>query len=251
MKRGDKSTLPGFPWKGQFKTKEEINEYFSNSDGIQCLLCGRILTTLGRHLRLTHECSLEEYRGRYGLPWRKGLVSGKLSKGFSSNLTRRIKNGSFKPPADTTAAVDRIRAGGRRKDQPFFTAFKAERATKLNKKNIRYHRKDYEKVLAVMLKNKIPPQKACMDKNLPAPSSVFGYAESNPDFRNKLLDTYYALPYDIQARSGRLSPQFYEDLKKLEAENLSITQIGKKLGVSFDIVKNHIKQIRTDNGRKT
>ncbi len=166
MNRSSKSALPGFPRKGQFTTKDEIDQYFSDPDCIQCLLCGQIFTTLSRHLQLTHECSIEEYRGRYGLPWRKGLVSGKLSKRFSSNLTKRIKDGSFKPPADTTAAVDRIRAGGRRKDQPFFTAFKAERATKLNKKNIRYGRKGYEKVLAVMKKHKIPVQKACMDKNL-------------------------------------------------------------------------------------
>ena len=246
-----KSALPGFPRKGQFTTKDEIDQYFSDPDYIQCLLCGNVFATLSRHLQLTHECSLEEYRDRYGLPWRKGLVSGKLSKRFSSNLTKRIKDGSFKPPADTTAAVDRIRAGGRRKDQPFFTAFKADRATKINKKNMRYDRKDYEKVLTVMLKNKIPPEKACEDENLPSASSVFDYAKSNPDFRIKLMDTYYALPYDIQARSRRLSPQFYEDLKKLKNEGLSNTQIGEKLGVSFDIVKNHVEQIRTDYGRKT
>jgi len=123
MKESKKNSLPGFPRKGQFTTKDEIDQYFSDPDCIQCLLCGQIFTTLSRHLQLTHECSIEEYRDRYGLPWRKGLVSGKLSKRFSSNLTKRIKDGSFKPPGDTTAAVDRIRAGGRRKDQPFFTAF--------------------------------------------------------------------------------------------------------------------------------
>jgi len=251
MKESKKNSLPGFPRKGQFTTKDEIDQYFSDPDCIQCLLCGQIFTTLSRHLQLTHECSIEEYRDRFGLPWRKGLVSRKLSKRFSSNLTKRIKDGSFKPPADTRAAVDRIRAGGRRKDQPFFTAFKAERATKLNKKNIRYDRKSYEKVLAVMKKNKIPVQKACMDKNLPTASSVFDYAKSNPEFGIKLMDTYYALPYNVQARSRRLSPMFYKDLKKLKTEGLSNTQIGKKLGVSYDIVKTHLKQIRTDYGRKT
>ena len=102
-----------------------------------------------------------------------------------------------------------------------------------------------------MKKNKIPVQKACMDKNLPTASSVFDYAKSNPEFGIKLMDTYYALPYDVQARSRRLSSKFYKDLKKLKTEGLSNTQIGKKLGVSYDIVKTHLKQIRTDYGRKT
>ena len=56
------------------------------------------------------------------------LVSRKLSKEFSSRLTKWIKDGSFKIPCDTAAAVDRVHAGARRKDQPCYTAFKPERA---------------------------------------------------------------------------------------------------------------------------
>ena len=75
MKYRKKSTLPGFPFKAKFITKNDIDEYFSNPEGIQCLLCGRSYKSLNGHLQAVHGISHEEYRARYGLPWRRGLVS--------------------------------------------------------------------------------------------------------------------------------------------------------------------------------
>lgn len=243
MEANDKSALPGFPWKGKFTTKKEIDQYFSNPDGIQCLCCGRIYGALNNHLQIVHDISHEQYRDHYGLPWRKGLVSRNVSKKLSSNLTKRIKNGSFKPKPDNKACVDKIRSGAMRKDQPYHTAIKAEKAKKLSKKNIKHGRKDYEKVLSVMLKNNIALREACMDKDLPASSRVLGYAESNPGYRKKLIDTYYALPYDVQARTDMFSPQFYEDLKRLKAKGLPNTEIGRQLGISYKTVKIRLERI--------
>jgi hypothetical protein len=190
-----------------------------------------------------HGVSFEKYRDRYGLPWRKGLVSRNVSKGLSSILTKRIKNGTFIPMPDNKAAVEKIRAGGIRKDQPYLTRIKAEKAKGQSKKNIRHRRKDYEKVLSVMRKNKVTLREACMNEGLPASPRVLGYAESNPDFRKKLMDTYYALPYDVQARAGMFSPQFYEDLKRLKAKGLPNTEIGRQLGISYKTIKVRLDRI--------
>ena len=238
-----KSSLPGFPWKGKFVTINEIDEYFSNPEGIQCLLCGRIYKTLNGHLQFIHDISHEEYRARYGLPWRRGLVSKGVSKRLSDLLTRRIRNGSFKPKPDNKAAMKGLLGGGRRKDQPYLTAIKAEKARGLNKKNVRYSRKDFENVLSVMLKRKIALREACMNKGLPPTPTVLAYAESHPGFRKKLIDTYYALPYAVQARADMFSPQFYKDLRRLKAKGLPATEIGEILGVSHKTVRKRFKQI--------
>ena len=243
MKYRKKSTLPGFPWQGGFTTKSEIEEYFSDPDGIQCLLCGRIYKALGSHLKVAHGISHEEYRARYGLPWRRGLVSQNVSKQISEALTKRIRNGTFKPNPDNKIAVKRILEGGRRKDQPFLTNIKAGEAKGLSKKNIRWSRKDYENVLTVMLEQKIALREACMDKSLPPTTTVLNYAESHPGFRKNLIDTYYALPYVVQARADMFSPQFYEDLRRLKAKGLPATEIGEKLGVSHKTVRIRLKQM--------
>jgi len=124
MNRSDKSTLPGFPWRGQFKTKDEIDQYFSDPDGFQCLLCGRYFEFLSVHLWNSHDISHEQYRDWYELP-----------------------------------------------------------------------------------------------------------------FRKKLMDTYSALPYAVQAQARMFSPQFYEDLKRLKAKGLPNTEIGRQLGISNKTVK--------------
>jgi hypothetical protein len=229
---GEKSPLQGFPRMSRFLTKQEIDGYFSNPDGIQCLLCGRVYGALGGHLQMVHGISHEEYRDTYGLPWRRGLVSTRVSMRLRTVLTERIRNGSFKPEPDNKAAVEKIRAGGRRKDQPFVTADKALQGKGQSKKNRKYGRKDFEKVLSAMLEYKTTLRQACMDKGLPPEPTVLLYAELNSRFRKKLLGTYHALPYAVQARADMFSPQFYKDLKRLKRKGLSATEIREELQVS-------------------
>jgi len=58
-----------------------------------------------------------------------------------------------------------------------------------------------------------------------------------------LIDTYYTLPYDVQARADMFSPQFYEDLKRLKAKGLPNTEIGRQLGISNKTVKIRLERI--------
>jgi hypothetical protein len=239
---GKRPPLRGFPWKGKFTSKEDIERYFSNPDGIQCLLCGRVVETLNGHLQMVHGTSHQQYRERYGLPWRRGLVSARLSNRLSQQTTERIRNGSFTPKPDNKAAVAKIRAGGRRKDQPFVSVAKAEKAKEQSKRNSRYSSQDFENVLSAMLSRKATLTDVCKDKNLPSRPMVLHYAESNPIFRERLLDTYYALPYAVQARADMFSPQFFEDLKRLRGRGLSAKEIGEELQVSFKTVLKRLKQ---------
>ena len=244
MKPRQEAPLRGFPWKGKLVSKEEIELYFSDPEGIQCLLCGKVLGTLNNHLQIVHGTSHEKYRARYGLPWRRGLVSPQLSNRISRITTDRIRNGSFKPEPDNKAAVARIQAGGRRKDQPFITATKAEQGKKQSKKNLRYSQMDFEKVLAAMLNREATLNEACMDRSLPSKGTVLHYAESNPEFRKKLMDTYHALPYAVQARAGVFSPQFFHDMKRLRGEGLSAKRIGERLNVNWKTIQKHLKKAK-------
>ena len=243
MKRDNKHSIPGFPWKGKFTTRSEVDRYFSNDDGIQCLLCGRFLGTLQNHLQIVHGVSHEEYRERYGLAMAKGIVSRTVSKKHSASLINRIKNGTFNPKPDNKAAVKKILAGFRRPDQPYITGIKSENSKALSKRNLKYSHKDFEKVLSVMRKQKMTLNEACKKYNLPGKGTILRYAELNPEFRKKLLDTYRLLPYAVQARADMLSPQFYREMEKLKKKNLPATEIGKILGVSAKTVRARLKKV--------
>ena len=72
MKKSEKVALPGFPWNAKFEDKKEIDNYIAG-DKIQCLLCGKWFQSLPTHLIRVHEISPDQYKEKYGLPWRRGL----------------------------------------------------------------------------------------------------------------------------------------------------------------------------------
>ena len=211
--------------------------------------------TLNGHLQMVHGVPLDEYRERYGLPWRRGLVARAVSIKLSTLLSNRIRNGSFRPKPDNRAAVNAILSGNLRKDPPYVTGSKAERTKTLSKQNVRYGREDYEKVLSVMMKRKISLTEACKKNNLPGSATVLGYAELNPEFRKRLIDTYHSLPYAVQARADMFSPKFYRDLERLKKKGLPATEIGKILGISAKTIRARLKNVsgikaQTDRARR-
>jgi hypothetical protein len=192
---------------------------------------------------MLHGTSHEEYRTRFGLPWRRGLVSRKYSKHLSKRLTDRIKNGSFTPKPDNKVAVARIRAGGARRDQPYHTAGKSRRGIEQSRENLKYSHKDFEDVLSEMLRCKATLNEVCMTKNLPSKGTVLRYAGVNPSFRKKMLDTYHSLPYAVQARADMFSPRFFKDLNRFKRKGLNFREIAEELQVSRKTVVRHLKRM--------
>ena len=50
-------------------------------------------------------------------------------------------------------------------------------------------------------------------------------------------------PYAVQARSDMLTPQFFEEVRRLRSRGLSSREIGEKLGVSAKTVVKRLKEI--------
>jgi hypothetical protein len=72
-------------------------------------------------------------------------------------------------------------------------------------------------------------------KNLPGKATMLCSAKSNSTFRKKLLDTYHAIPYAVQARADMFSPQFFEDLDRLTKKRVVCR---KDCGKTSDIQQN-------------
>ena len=126
--------MPGFPWDGKFTTQPEIYNYFSG-DRVQCLLCGKWFKRLPTHLKMIHEIESDEYRERYGLPWKHGLCGKELSLKLSKTMKRRRESG-FRPDID--AARKKSKQARKRQDQPFFKKVRSENIISGNKKRRKY-----------------------------------------------------------------------------------------------------------------
>jgi len=239
MQTARRKVLSGFPWTGRFTTKEEIDHYFGENE-IQCLLCGKTYRKLGTHLIRTHGVNQDQYRARFALPWSRGLVSRRLSNHFGKIMKERIKNG-FDPTPDE-AATRKSKEVYRRKDQPFQTNLKSERLLRVNKLRVVWHHEDYEKVLSRMTEQQRILGEVCRDKDLPGYTAIHKYRKRNPWFYQRLVDTFNALPYSVQARAQKLSPQFREDVKRLVKAGWSEREIASKLGVTSQDVNHRLNR---------
>ncbi len=88
--------LPGYPKDFVFKNYEEYKQYFVG-DRITCLLCGKHYRSLGNHLKISHETTMEDYKKKYGILWRKSLICNEYYEIRSKEAKKTIANGKLIP----------------------------------------------------------------------------------------------------------------------------------------------------------
>lgn len=234
----DVNSLNQFPWHGKFETKTEIDEYLSGHK-IQCLLCGKQFKALPTHLERTHNITADDYRDRYGLPWRRGLCGVELSEKMRKNMLDRRKDG-FRP--NILAAQKKSVTANRRPDQPFLVKAKNDNLKPVIDKQRKYCDQDFWNVLEKMLHEKVGLNEACKDPKMPRIKSVSMYAKKNAEYRKQLEKTYAQLPYSVQAGAGRLpEKQFLEDLLSLKRSRFTVADMSRLLGVSRSLIHNRLK----------
>ena len=70
-----------------FQTMAEVDEYLSGNT-IECLICGESFQRLNRHLQYVHNIAPDDYRRRFGIPFKRSLTS----------VPSRAKSGSAMTP---------------------------------------------------------------------------------------------------------------------------------------------------------
>ncbi|NLH94219.1 MAG: MucR family transcriptional regulator [Candidatus Cloacimonetes bacterium] len=75
----------GYPIEKKFESLEEIKAYLSG-DLITCLLCGKAYKGLCGHLSTIHKISADDYKEKYGLPFRSGLQISSLTDIYRARM---------------------------------------------------------------------------------------------------------------------------------------------------------------------
>ncbi len=131
----------------------------------------------------------------------------------------------------------------------------------------KWRRRDFEAVLDRMRRQKRLLTDVCGDPDVPGHECLNTYAKKHPEFREKIKQTYYSLPYSLQSKGrflspqlesdcrtlrargiecmlytlqvqGRvLSPQLVSECQRLRARGFSVTKIAKSLGLRYSPVK--------------
>jgi predicted transcriptional regulator len=105
----------GYPEPAHNFTIEETERYFSG-EKITCLLCGKLFHKLGGQHLLLHSVTLQEYKDRYGLPQRTGLVGRLSHERYSAATHVRIDAGEM--PILGNKDIQAMAALGARKSRP-------------------------------------------------------------------------------------------------------------------------------------
>ena len=74
-----------------FQTMDEVNEYLSGNT-IECLICGKRLQRLHKHLYSMHNMGPDDYRRQFGIPFRRSLASEpSRARSRAANTPERIE----------------------------------------------------------------------------------------------------------------------------------------------------------------
>src|SRR5579863_6997093 len=100
-----------------FQTMQEVDDYLSGST-ITCLVCGRSLQRLNRHIQSAHHLTPEEYRVQFGIPFSRSLTSACSRAKSSAAMTPErieaflrvsaINQPDWKPTPNTAVRVPAV-----------------------------------------------------------------------------------------------------------------------------------------------
>ena len=184
----------------QFKTKEEIEEYFSG-DRIQCLICNKWYKEIGWHLKAKHELSCDEYKEMFGLPWSRGLVSEDLHNKKSDIAKELSACGRIGQHFNVEDFREKRNKVLRKPVQPFQSDF----AKKLGTWALSKYRNpcppgreriwfdaDFERYLDELKNTGKTIMEVYKQGQLPHPNMLYRYAKQNLDFgeRLKMVSNY-------------------------------------------------------------
>lgn len=105
-----------FPVDHPFTSRESALAYL-DSELLTCLICGKAMAVLGKHISVMHQVSVPEYQVRYGLPLSRGLTGTRARKAMQANAAgnpNRIGHGAPRHPtpalgANPVAGIGRFR----------------------------------------------------------------------------------------------------------------------------------------------
>ncbi len=245
-RRIQKKPPPGFPWKGKFKTKEEVDSYYAG-EKIQCLLCGKWFRQVHEmHLKRIHRISSDDYREMYGLPWRRGLIGTLCRQKKSENAKRMIAEGKL------LKLTDEFRGNGlpRRPHQPYERNHIVNAGLAEKGKIVQYRHEGYERILERMRIESRSLTDVCGDPDMPSTGAWKNYVNTkHPELKEQVHQIHHSLPYSLQAMCRDISPRFSIDCQRLFARGETTLDIAAALNTPASLVNRELGKVLPDFGR--
>ena len=217
----------GFPRLEKFTSTEAISEYLGG-DRITCLMCGRSFKGLCAHLSRIHKMSTDDYKERYGLPFRAGLQINALTKIYSErgkrpqHIAMLKKLRSPENIALFRASASTQRTSNAKRMQSRKNVAKAPLSTNHFKKE------DVEKIIEFMVKNDCSLSLAVRETRIMAVTCFKKMVKKFPE-----IDFSAAMKSGSKGNRNPLikNIEAIEKIKTMRSGGMKFKEIGKNLGI--------------------
>ncbi len=226
-----------YPWNKKFKTKAELDAYFEG-DRIVCLMCGKSYVMLGQHLKSAHNMDGDAYRARFGIPWRKGLLSETHRKHLGTVIEKTRAEGKLprQPSADHISYIQE-RSKNRRKIMPVSHNALKEHGLKMHGRSEKWGKKDFEEFLKRLSDGRTITEVG-RDKDMPCREVFDAYKAENSEFEKKFWKVWEKVPFHVQVRGQKTSRRFKAEVVRLKSMGFTWPEVAKVMGIKEGTARN-------------
>lgn len=228
----------GYPVKKPFETMEDVNAYF-DAEKLTCLICGNEYHSLHVHLRNKHQIAADQYKERYGIPWRRGLIS-KSHKEKQATIMNEQRAKGILPQAPSSSHIEKLIEASKNNRRPVQQAVRnAQRNHGLatHGRTEKWGAKDFEVYLR-RIKSGRTVTEVGKDQDMPCREVFDTYKREHPKFRQRFEKIWDGLPYSVQVRGQKLGQRFKKEMVTLRQSGKSWSEIARILGVKESTPRN-------------
>lgn len=221
----------------QFSSRTELEHYFS-ANKLSCLICGQTFVTLPPHLLQTHHISSEDYKIKFGIPFRYGLAGAEF-KAASALRMRKLKEIGAIPAKPPQTTIDKLTSHPRTHyiSMEIKRRENRDKLLKLHGKDDVWQPEHFEEFMRRLQAGRTVKEVAC-DPDMPSRKALFYFLAKNPAVRARYDGMWERLPFDVQVRANKTGKAYLDTIKRLRTSGKSWNEISDIMHVKPSTLRN-------------